>query len=66
MKMGLTLKEYNALFDIIMKIKVYGTKEQKDAAHGLLLVLEKPEAKAKMTEQQVREFYRNVFGFPNE
>ena len=64
--MGLTLKEYNMIFDLIMKIKIYGTKEQKEAAHQLLLVLEKPEAKAKMTQQEVREFYRNVFGFPNE
>ena len=64
--MGLTLKEYNMIFDLIMKIKIYGNEEQKKAAHQLLLVLEKPEAPKKMTKQEVREFYRNVFGFPNE
>ena len=63
--MGLTLKEYNLIIDLIMKIKVYGTKEQKDAAHALLLVIEKPEAKV-MTDQEVRSFYRELFGFPNE
>ena len=64
--MGLTLEEYNKLLDIIMKLKTYGTEKQRKAATALLLTIEKPEAPKKMTEQEVREFYRNVFGFPNE
>ena len=63
--MGLTLQEYNKLLDIITKIKTYGTKEQKKVAQALLLVIEKPEAKV-MTDQEVRTFYRELFGFPNE
>ena len=63
----LTLKEYNTIFDLIMKIKNCGSKEQKDAAHKLLLVLEKPEQKSKpMSDSEIREFYREMFGFPNE
>ena len=63
--MGLTLEEYNRLYDIIMKLKTYGTEEQKRAATALLLVIEKPTKKAPMTTEEIREFYRELYGFPN-
>ena len=63
--MGLTLQEYNALYDIIMKLKTYGTEEQRKAATALLITIEKPTKKAPMTTQEIREFYRELYGFPN-
>ena len=64
--MGLTLEEYNSLSDILIKLKRLGTEEQKKAAHALLLTIEKPEGSKKMTEQEIRAFYRKLFGFLNE
>ena len=63
--MGLTLQQYNDLYDILMQLKRLGSEEQKKAATALLLVIEKPKAKAPMTIQELREFYRELFGFPN-
>ena len=63
----LTLEEYNKIFDLIMKIKIYGSEDQRDAAHALLMLLKEPEQKKKpMSDSEIREYYREMFGFSNE
>ena len=62
----LTLDQYNKLFDLlIIIIRGEGDPELKKAAKRLLGGLKKPQPRTPMTDEEIREYYREVFGYPN-